>query len=119
MAELASIDFRKRNKDWISVTMGEGEDEITIRVLPPTKRIHAGLVELGGYIDAAEEGKLDYETFDMSECLELVAQSLSHNKEKRVITVDYLERIDFDLADVGDFIGAYLFFIMESAKGKN
>lgn len=119
MSVLAEHDFRTRRKDVIRVTIGDDRDETVLSILPPTKRIHEDLVRVAGVVDSAQAGELDYERLDLRDCLEIVARAMSHNTECRRITADYLESIEFDLLDIGDFIGLYLFFIMELAKGKS
>ena len=111
--EIKGTNYAKRRKDVLVVTLGTEEDSFELRILPPTKGVHDGLVAVAGYVADAAMGKA------ASSDLDLVAAAMSHNTDVRVITGDYLESIGFDLSDVGDFIGLYTYFVSELVDSKN
>lgn len=119
MATVIGTDYTRRKKDVLVVRLGDEDDPLELRILPPTKGIYDAMVTVAGYVDQAASGTLDYESFDMSDVLELVARAMSNNSDMRVITPDYLESVRFDMSDIGDFVGLYTFFLTELVKGKN
>lgn len=119
MAEIRGTDYSNRNKDVLVVTLGSENDSFDLKILPPTVDINKGLVKVAGWLAEAADGTLDYDSFDMEECLHLVATAMSNNTDMRRITADYLNGIGFDMSDIGDFLGLYLFFVTELMKGKN
>lgn len=119
MAEIRGTNYANRSKDVLVVTLGTADDSFDIRILPPTVEMHNGLVKVAGWVDEASKGTLDYGSFDMDECLSLVARAMSNNTDLRAVTAGYLNSIGFDMSDIGDFIGLYIFFVTELMKGKN
>ena len=119
MAEFQGTDYTARKKDVLVIRLGTREESFELRILPPTKGIHDGLVHVAGVIDDVTSGKAAHEKLDIGACFELVAAAMSNNTALRRITAEYLESIGFDLSDVADFLGSYLFFITELARSKN
>ena len=117
--EIKGTNYAKRRKDVLVVTLGTEEDSFELRILPPTKGVHDGLVAVAGYVADAARGNAASSDLDLGRCLDLVAAAMSHNTDVRVITGDYLESIGFDLSDVGDFIGLYTYFVSELVDSKN
>ena len=119
MAEIRGTDYTTRRKDVLVIRLGTKDESFELRILPPTKGIHDGLVHVAGVIDDVTSGKAAHGELDIGACFELVAASMSNNTALRRITAGYLESIGFDLSDVADFLGSYLFFITELARSKN
>ena len=119
MAEIRGTNYASRNKDVLVITLGSEDDSFDLKILPPTVDINKGLVEVAGWLADAADGTIDYDSFDMDECLALVANAMSNNTDMRRITCDYLNGIGFDMSDIGDFLGLYVFFVTELMKGKN
>lgn len=119
MATVVGTNYTKRKKDVLVITVGTEEEPVTLSILPPTKKIHDQLINVADFVDAAGKGELDENTFSLFECLEFVAEAMSHNREGRIITPDYLNQMEFDVSDVSDFIGLYFYFITRLVEGKN
>lgn len=121
--EIRGTDFTKRRKDCITFTLPEGpgsEDGFEIGVLPPTKRIYDGLADIAGMIDRWTNGEdFDADGPDMDAMLETVANAMSHNVQMRRVTPQFLDDIGFDMSDIGEFVGAYLYFISQLVDAKN
>lgn len=118
MAEIMGTDYTKRKKDVLNIVIGTEEDPVELSLFGPTKGIYEGLLEVSKTVDDALAGKLD-EEFNLFDQLDFVARAMSHNKQGRRVTADDLVEMDFDMSDVADFIGLYLFFIDKLAQGKN
>lgn len=116
MTEYRGPDFSTRKKDVLVINLG---DDGELKLLPPTVEIHKGMVEVAKVVEQATEGTLDYSDLDMGEYLRLVAAAMSHNTDMRRITPEHLEAIGFDLSDIGEFLGGYIFFVTRLVEGKN
>jgi hypothetical protein len=114
MAEYRGPDFSNREKDVMVVTL-----DTDIKILPPTVDINKGMVKVAQMVEQAAEGTLDYATVDMDEYLAIVAATMSNNTDMRRITPEYLNSIGFDMSDIGEFLGGYLFFVTRLLEGKN
>ena len=119
MAEIQGTDYTSRKKDVLVIRLGTKNESFELRILPPTKGIHDGLVHVAGIIDDVTSGAARYEQLDIAACYELIAAAMSNNTCLRRITAAYLEEIGFDLSDVADFLGSYLFFVLELGRSKN
>lgn len=122
MAEFIGTDFTKRKKDVIKITLPveEGSDDgFEVSILPPTKRGYEAMSRIAGIIAKWGDGDLEAEDLDMGEMLESVAEVMSHNLQMKKITPEFLEGIGFDLADVGEFVGSYIYFVMMLVEEKN
>lgn len=119
MATLATARFRTAPKDVMRIALGSGVDEVAVDVLPPTKEIHEDMLALAAIVDDAVDGTLDRSTLDMTECLSVVGNALSRNTDLRHISAEYLEGIGFDMEDIADFLGLYLFFVKALTESKN
>lgn len=111
-----------RFKRWLGVD----DDGFEVSVLPPTKGLYDRLGELAESLAAIGESDLgngdpeaENPSFDLGRAVETVAAIMSRNAEKRVITPQMLEDMGFDIEDVGDFVGSYVFFINELVRAKN
>lgn len=118
MAAYGEFDFTRKNKDVLVIVIGTEEEPIELSILPPTTRVHNGMKEVAKYVEKAANGEFDSGS-DMPDCLELVAQAMSRNREGRVVTAKQLDAMGFDMSDVGEFIGLYLFFITKLVEAKN
>lgn len=101
------------------IRLGTEEENFELQILPPTKGIHDGLVHVAGIIDDMTSGAAKYDELDIAACFELTAAAMSNNTNLLKITAEYLEETGFDLSDVADFLGSYLFFVLELARSKN
>lgn len=119
MAAIQGTDYVNRKKDVLVIRLGTKEESFELRILPPTKGIHDGLVRVAGIIDDLMNGNGARESVDIDACFELVATAMSNNTALRAITAGYLEEIGFDLSDIADFLGSYLYFVTELASSKN
>lgn len=120
MAIIEGTNYAKREKSMLRITLPDGEDgEKTISILPPTKGVHDALMSLALALEQVDGGEMDENDFDLEKAVYAVAKAMSRNAEHVTITPDDLESMGFDIEDVGDFIGSYLFFISELVKGKN
>lgn len=117
--EIKGTNYAKRKKDVLVISIGDEDNEVELSVLPPTKAIMDGMIEVAGAVESAAKGTLDYEAFDLGKTLFLVAEAMSHNTGMRSVTAEDLEAMGFDLSDVADFLGTYMFFLSKLAEGKN
>lgn len=118
MTTYGGFDFTKKSKDVLLVVIGTEEEPIELSILPPTLRVHNGMKEVAKYVEMAANGDLD-DASDMPDCLDLVAQAMSRNREGRVVTAKQLDAMGFDMSDVGEFVGLYLYFITKLVEAKN
>lgn len=88
-----------------------------LRVKPPTKRTWEDVVRVCEMVDAAIDGEVP--ELEIADCYPIVAKAMSNNREGIEVTVDDLEEARFDMEDVEDFLGYYIFFITELANSKN
>lgn len=122
MAEFIGADFTKRKKDVIKITLPveEGSDEgFEVSILPPTKRGYEAMSHIAGILVKWGDGDLEAADFDMQAILESVAEVMSHNLQMKRITPEFLDSIGFDLTDVGEFVGSYIYFVMQLVEEKN
>ena len=117
MRTISGTDYTKRKKDVLVITVGSEEEPLELRILPPTKRIHEGMLDVARAVDAAAKGEAC--DIDLGDAINLVAETMSNNTDGRAVTPEFLESHGFDMADTGDFLGLYLYFITELVKGKN
>lgn len=119
MATVAEACFKTCQKDVVVIALGAGDKELTIKMLPPTKEIHDDLMNLSERLDLIAGGEIALDGIDMRTYLEVAANAMSNNTDLRVVTADYLESIDFEMIDILEFIGLYLYFLSELVKPKN
>lgn len=105
----------ERFKRWLGVS----DDGFELSILPPTKRLYDSLAELAAGMSGVADGELEAEKFDLDGALSTVASIMSRNVEGREVTPAMLDDMGFDLEDVGEFIGSYVFFIQELVEAKN
>lgn len=119
MAAIQGTDYVNRKKDVLVIRLGTKEESFELRILPPTKGIHDGLVKVAGIIDDLMNGNGARDSVDIEACFSLVAAAMSNNTALKTITAGYLEEVGFDLSDIADFLGSYLYFVTELANSKN
>lgn len=116
MATIAETRFKTR-KDVLKLTIGEGDGELTVNMLPPTKEMYEDMAALCGIVARVASG--EEECADIHELLCVVGNAMSNNTSLKRITGDYLESIGFDMVDVLEFASAFTYFVSELAKSKN
>ena len=120
MAIIEGTNYAKRDKNVLRIVLPDGEGgELTLSILPPTKGIHDSLMALARAMDQVDEGEMDDADFDIEEAFVTVAKCMGHNTEQHKVTPDFLDEINFDIDDVGDFIGSYLYFMSRLVMAKN
>ena len=120
MATIKGPDFTKKNKDALLITLPDGEGgSFELSVYPPTKGIWDDVSALAPVMDELISGSMEPEDFDMGAALDVVARAMSLNSSYRRFDAAELERIGFDIEDIGTFLGAYIFFVSELVKVKN
>ena len=85
-------------------------------VKPPTKTAYEGLLRAAEIIDAAAEGKPDALFTD---CYEPVAAAMSNNRDGVRVEAADLDAAGIDVADIGEFLAAYMVFMGGLAEAKN
>ena len=99
--------------------LGMSDGGFEVSILPPTKGLYDELTKLVNGISDVGDGKLEAEEFDLDGALSTVARLMSRNVERREVTPHQLEAMGFDLEDVGEFVGSYIFFVNALVTGKN
>ena len=120
MATIKGPDFTKKNKTALVMTFPDGDGgSFELEVYPPTKGIWDAVSSLAPVIDGLYSGEIEADEFDMDDALEVVAKAMSLNSSCKKFGKGDLERIGFDIEDIGTFIGAYIVFVAELVKAKN
>lgn len=113
MPTIQGPNFADRDrKTYLGVTVESGGVERNIRIKPPTKRMFDAVQSIARLVDEGEES-------DVAEMYDAVAAVMSNNREGVPVTEADLEAMGWDIQDMGEFVGAYVFFLEELAKGKN
>ena len=99
--------------------LGMSSAGFEVSILPPTKKLYDELAEVVDSISKAADGDIEAEDVDLGHALGVVSRLMSRNAEKRAVTPQQLEDTGFDLEDVGEFIGSYVFFVNELVRSKN
>lgn len=110
-------DLTTFKKDTIMWRIGTEDEPLELHVFPPTKEVSDALAEMAELIDNAIEGKPDNRS--LMDFYPAVARLLSNNRERREVTVGYLDSISFDLADLSTVVYDYILFLNMMAKAKN
>ena len=95
---------------------GASDGAFEVSILPPTKKLYDELAEV---VEALSKLEDEDSEFDLDGAVSTVSRLMSRNAEKRQITPQQLEDMGFDIEDIGEFIGSYLFFVNELVQGKN
>lgn len=107
-----TLNFNKVKKQFMTVTLAD-ENETTLLIGTPTKKTLEEFLSIKDYL-----GKGDQNADVMDEFYALCAKIMSHNKNGKTITKEFVESI-FDFEDIVIFIQAYTEFIQEVTSQKN
>ena len=120
MAIIEGTNYAKREKSVLRIILPDGDGgELPLSVLPPTKGVNDALMGLAEALDRVNDGSMEEDDFDLGQAYSTVSKAMSRNVERRKVTPDELEEMNFDIEDVGDFIGSYIFFMSELVRAKN
>lgn len=109
------LNFNKTKKRYLTVTLAD-ENQTTVMVGTPTKRVLSAIISLQDDITNAENGEVYEEQLD--DMYAICAEIMNHNKMGVKIEKELLEDI-FDFDDIMTFFNAYMDFIYEGTAGKN
>lgn len=109
------LNFNKTKKRYLTVTLAD-ENQTTVMVCTPTKKVLSAILAIQDDITAAENGEVSEELLD--DMYSICADILSHNKMGVKIEKELLDDI-FDFEDITIFFNAYMDFIYEGTAGKN
>ncbi len=115
--DYTGTDLTKFCKDSILWRIGTEEDPLELHVFPPTKEVNDALEEMASVIDSAIAGEFDDR--NLMDYYPAVARLLSNNRERREVTVEYLESINFDMADLSVVVSDYFLFLNMLVESKN
>lgn len=111
-----SLNFNNVKKRYLTVTLAD-EDQTTVMVSSPTKKVLSAIVGLKDTLTEVENNEnISEEALD--DMYSLCAEVMSHNKGGIKIERELLEDI-FDLEDITIFFNAYMNFVNEGTVGKN
>lgn len=110
------LNFNNVKKRYLTVTLAD-EDQTTVMVSSPTKKVLSAIVGLKDTLTEVENNEnISEEALD--DMYSLCAEVMSHNKGGIKIERELLEDI-FDLEDITIFFNAYMNFVNEGTVGKN
>lgn len=98
-----TFDFGKLKRSFFYTKLKDGKGLV---VNMPKKSTFEEMQKINELNDSELEDKDVYETL-----LGLMAEILSNNKTKEKITVSYLEKTDYDVEEIIEFINAYSDFV--------
>ena len=111
-----SLNFNNVKKRYLTVTLAD-EDQTTVMVSSPTKKVLSAIVGLKDTLTEVENNEnISEEALD--DMYSLCAEVMSRNKGGIKIERELLEDI-FDLEDITIFFNAYMNFVNEGTVGKN
>ena len=110
-------DLTTFKKDAIMWRIGTEDEPLELHVFPPTKEVSDALTEMAEIIDNAIAGKPDNRS--LMDFYPAVARLLSNTRERREVTVEYLDSIGFALADRSVVVSDYLLFLDMLGQAKN
>ena len=116
MATIAEARLKTR-KDVLKLTIGVGDEELTVSILPPTKAMYEDMTALCGVLARVASG--EDECADLGDLLSVVANVMSNNTSLTRVSAERLEAEGFDVVDVLEFANAFACFVKELAKPKN
>lgn len=108
---MASLDFNKMKKQYLTVTLND-ENQTTLMIMTPNKNILDEIIEVQGSLGSSDE----IENIDV--LYEICAKAMNRNKGGIKITEEFLESI-FDIEDTTIFIKAYMEFVTKQIQEKN
>ena len=117
MAQQFNLDLRKSVKQYMKLTFEDGK---TVNVCKPSKKIFNLIRPLTESITALENAELsETDSWDLLDTIyEIISQILSHNLEREVVSVDYVEST-LDIDDIKSVLELYMQFVnghLETAK---
>lgn len=115
--DYVGTDLTTFRKDTILWRIGTEGDPLELHVFPPTKEVSDALMEMAEVIDRAIEGVPDGRS--LMDFYPAVARLLSNNRERFEVTVEYLDSIGFDLADLSTVVSDYILFLSMLGDAKN
>lgn len=115
--DYVGTDLTMFRKDAILWRIGPESEPLELHVLPPTKEVHDALTEMADIVDKAIGGVPDERS--LMDFYPAVARLLSNNRERREVTVEYLDSIGFDLMDLSVVVSDYILFLDALSKAKN
>lgn len=98
-----TFNFGKMKRSFFYITLKDGKGLV---VNMPKKSTFEEMQKIGELNESELEDKDVYETL-----LGLMAEILSNNKNKEKVTVSYLEKSDYDVEEIIEFINAYSEFV--------
>lgn len=104
------FDFGKLKRSFYNTKLYDGT---TLIVEMPKKRTFEKMQEV------AETNKDDNSIEAYNKLLELMAEILSNNRNKKKITVEYLEKVGYTIEDIVTYISNYTDFVNSIAKNPN
>ncbi len=104
------FDFGKLKRSFYNTKLYDGT---TLIVEMPKKRTFEKMQEV------AETNKDDNSIEAYNKLLELMAEILSNNRNKKKITVEYLEEAGYTIEDIVAYISNYTDFVNSIAKNPN
>lgn len=111
-----TLNFNDVKKRYLTVTLAD-ENNTTLMISTPTKRVLSAIVSLQDNIaDVEKGGGVSVEALD--DMYSVCAEIMSHNKGGVKVEKELLEDI-FDFEDITIFFNAYMNFINEVTVGKN
>lgn len=104
------FDFGKLKRSFYNTKLYDGT---TLIVEMPKKRTFEKMQEV------AETNKDDNSIEAYNKLLELMAEILSNNRNKKKITVEYLEKVGYTIEDIVTYISNYTDFVNSISKDPN
>lgn len=104
------FDFGKLKRSFYNTKLYDGT---TLIVEMPKKRTFEKMQEV------AETNKDDNSIEAYNKLLELMAEILSNNRNKKKITVEYLEKAGYTIEDIVTYISNYTDFVNSISKDPN
>lgn len=117
MAQYVNLDLRKSQKQYMILTLGDGNK---IEICKPSKAIFDLIKPLTqSFNDLNESDLSETDSWDLLDTIyELCSKIMSHNRERKEISVEYLENT-LDTEDLQLFFESYMAFVtnqLENAK---
>lgn len=112
---MKSLNFNTLNKRYLNVTLAD-EDQTTILISTPTKRVMDNLLMLQETFKNVSEDEIGADVMDT--LYDACAQIMSNNKSRKKISAEFLADL-FDFEDIFIFFNAYMEFVEEITSSKN
>lgn len=117
MAQQIDLDLRKSVKQYMKLTLTDGK---TFNICKPSKKIFNFIRPLAESFTMLEKAELsETDSWDLIDTIyDLIAKILSHNLEREVVSVEYVEE-NLDIEDIKTLLELYMQFVnghLEAAK---